>query len=199
MRVRRPVEVKKGAVIAPDDDRALEFYMTTMNKMVNAVRTVTRRPAWARTAEGIVRRWEEHHDNPRSLDTLHLGDRLQRLFVIGCYRSAQVEEGGRSRRGNNPVRNALSAGERLADGERPAGFLLDSLTALESGLTRRAGYLKLVTLHLTSRLVMPDHRLMGTRRDRVEMDVAITQLLARLAGVRALQGRGRKMRRSERF
>lgn len=171
--------------------------MTTADKMVTTVRKTTKTPAWARTVEGIVRRWEKHHDNPRTLDVLRLDDRLQRLFMIGCYRSARLEDEVRSYRGNNPIRNALVAGERLADGEKPARYLLDSLSELISRMTKQAGYAKLMALHLAARLVMPAHRSMGSRQGRVETDVAIAELLAALGGVHALEERN-KMRRSER-
>lgn len=61
-----------------------------MNETLTAVReTVTKKtPKWAQTADGIVLRWEDYPDNPRTLAALSLNDRLLRLFVSACCRSA---------------------------------------------------------------------------------------------------------------
>jgi hypothetical protein len=155
-------------------------------------------PKWARTADGIVQRWEDYPDNSRTLSALRLTFRLQLLFMLGCFRLARVEEEFRSRRGENPIREALNVGERLAGGEQPADFVLDALTGLQSRLARQSSYLKVVPLFAAARLVLPDHRSLGSRRQKAEMDVAVAEVLAKLVGVRALQGRERKMRHSER-
>jgi hypothetical protein len=170
-----------------------------MNETLTAVRkTLTKKtPKWARTADGIVRRWSEHGDNFQTLSTLRLPFRLQLLFMLGCFRSARVEEEVKSRRGENPIREALNVGERLAGGEQPAGFVLDTLTELQTRLARQSSYLKVVTLFAAARLVMPDHRLMGTRQKRAETDASVAGLLAGLVGVRALRGKGGKIRHSQ--
>jgi hypothetical protein len=103
-----------------------------MNEMLTAVRkTVTKKaPTWARTVDGIVRRWEEQHNNHHALSGMCLDDRLQRLFVAACCRSALPDEGFDA--GSSEwklIEDALEAVEQLAEGS--------SLTDTQSTTIRR--------------------------------------------------------------
>lgn len=82
-------------------------------------RTVTKKtPKWARTTDGIVLRWEEHRDGPRTLSGLRLDDRLRRLFVAACCRSALPGKVYHARPLCGSVREVLGA---LREWDEPPG------------------------------------------------------------------------------
>ncbi len=90
-----------------------------MSEMSTTVRrTVTKRATkWARTADGIVLRWEEYPDNPRTLSALRLDDRLRRVFVSACCRSALLGGLPPASPAWKSVQEVLEALEEVDEGE----------------------------------------------------------------------------------
>jgi hypothetical protein len=89
-----------------------------MNEMLIVRGSVTRKtPKWAQTTDGILRRWKERR--PRTLTTLRLGDRLQRLFVAACCRSSMSTEVFETDSLDDRLIQACLEGiEQLAEGDR---------------------------------------------------------------------------------
>lgn len=162
-----------------------------MNAMCMTVRGTETKgtPKWARTPDGIVRRWEERHDGPQTLSALKLPDRLRMLFVIGCARSVRVEDEDRGLGGEGLIRKAVITAERDADRDRPVEIRGDFLAELNVSQAACTCVVTRVAVAVAKLLLVPPHFIRGSRYENAKLDVYRARLAVNLVENRTHEGR----------